>query len=252
MTMNHLIVVFQVNAFANQVASGSPTGVVLDADQIDSDEMLEIARRLNVSHTAFVSSSGRSDCDFAIRFFTPNGELKNCAHATIAAHCLWVTKFGIASEQSSKQETSTSSQEVWVDKSGEGFVVSFKQNKIVQEDVAEEMIRRLTTALRSNMEALHPDYPVRLVSPGSFRFMVPVTSVDDLLALRPDFASIDPICRDTQSIGCFVFSVNKLPGECETHGRMFAPSIGVDEDVVNGNSSGCLGAYLMSLPSGEC
>ena len=32
---------------------------------------------------------------------------------------------------------------------------------------------------------------------------------------------------------------------------MFAPTIGVDEDAVNGNSSGCLGAYLMELPTGE-
>lgn len=29
--------------------------------------------------------------------------------------------------------------------------------------------------------------------------------------------------------------------------RMFAPAIGVDEDVINANSSGCLGAYILRL-----
>jgi PhzF family phenazine biosynthesis protein len=33
----------------------------------------------------------------------------------------------------------------------------------------------------------------------------------------------------------------------EATARMFAPNIGVNEDVINGNSSGCLGAYLFNL-----
>ena len=251
MGMNSPIKAIQVNAFANQVASRSPTGVVLDADQIDSDRMLEIARSLNLSHTAFLCESRRADCVFAIRFFTPHGELKNCAHATIAAHCLRATKFGIVGDQPTKQETSTNIQEVWTDASDEGFVVSFKQNEIVQKDVAGEMVQRLLSALACTSTALHADYPVRLVSPGSFRFMVPLESVKDLLALRPDFEKIDDLCRENQSIGCFVFSVSELVSGCQTHGRMFAPTIGVDEDAVNGNSSGCLGAYLMTLPDGN-
>ena len=28
---------------------------------------------------------------------------------------------------------------------------------------------------------------------------------------------------------------------------MFAPNIGVNEDIINGNSSGCLGAYILQL-----
>jgi len=246
-----MVAAFLVNAFANQVDSGSPTGVVLDADQIDSDQMLAIARSLNVSHTAFLSQSGRTDCDFAIRFFTPNGELKNCAHATIAAHCLRATRFGISGDQPTRQETTSSIQEVWTHASDEGFVVSFKQNEIVQKEVARSTVQRLIQAVACCSDVLHSNYPVKLVSPGSFRFIVPVKKDNDVLALTPDLKEIDKLCNEAQSIGCFVFSVNQLHSHGQTHGRMFAPTIGVDEDVVNGNSSGCLAAYLMALPNGQ-
>lgn len=281
MSVNQPVEAWQVNAFADQAASGSPTGVVFNADSLDPDTMLAIARRLNVSHTAFLSESRRADCVFAIRFVTPNGELKNCAHATIAAHYLRATKFGVASGQPTRQETSAGTQEVWTTETDEGLLVSFKQNEIVQKSVGVEIIRRLTDALGCTTASVHPDYPVRLVSPGSFRFMVPMRSSDDVFALRPDFVKIDHLCREMQSIGCFVFYVNGIdqPGEAQAvvedsidadigsrrrgqtsvhrkpatraHGRMFAPTIGVDEDAVNGNSSGCLGAYLMDLPDGR-
>ena len=32
---------------------------------------------------------------------------------------------------------------------------------------------------------------------------------------------------------------------------MFAPNIGVNEDVINGNSSGCLGAYFLSVQKSD-
>lgn len=251
MSVNHPVKAYQVNAFANQAASGSPTGVVLNADSLDPAKMLAIARNLNVSHTAFLSESRRADCAFAIRFFTPHGELKNCAHATIAAHYFRATKFGVESGQPTKQETSTSIQEVWTTESNEGLVVSFRQNEIVQKGVGVEMVRRLTDALGCTSAALHPYYPVSLVSPGSFRFMVPLQSSNDVLTLRPDHVKLDQLCRAAQSIGCFVFCLTRIDQPCEAHGRMFAPTIGVNEDAVNGNSSGCLGAYLMELPNGQ-
>ena len=84
--MIHPTKAYQVNTFADQIALGSPTGVVEHADNVDATQVLLIARSLNFSHTAFLSDARRPDYSIAIRFFTPNGELKKCAHATIAAH----------------------------------------------------------------------------------------------------------------------------------------------------------------------
>ena len=44
-------------------------------------------------------------------------------------------------------------------------------------------------------------------------------------------------------LGCFAYTLS--PGGRTAAGRMFAPAIGVDEDIVNVNSAGCLAAYLL-------
>lgn len=45
--------------------------------------------------------------------------------------------------------------------------------------------------------------------------------------------------------GCFVFVLDFDDPMALSHGRMFAPAIGIDEDPVTGNANGPLGAYLV-------
>ena len=91
------------------------------------------------------------------------------------------------------------------------------------------------------------NYPVTLASPGSGRFLLAVQLAETINAINPDFEKLKLVCDDNKSMGCFVYSVDKLSSKLETEARMFAPAIGINEDVVNGNSSGCLGAYLLRL-----
>lgn len=52
----------------------------------------------------------------------------------------------------------------------------------------------------------------------------------------------------SKSINCngyFVFSLQSEIDGILSHGRMFAPAIGIDEDPVTGNANGPLGAYLI-------
>jgi PhzF family phenazine biosynthesis protein len=85
-----------------------------------------------------------------------------------------------------------------------------------------------------------------LASPGSNRFLLPLRSKEKLLELRPDFSGLLRVCRESDSIGCFVYALESEPSPYNAYARMFAPVIGVPEDKINGNSSGCLGACLSS------
>jgi PhzF family phenazine biosynthesis protein len=52
----------------------------------------------------------------------------------------------------------------------------------------------------------------------------------------------------SRTIGCngdFVFTFDSDDEDILTHGRMFAPAIGIPEDPVTGNANGPLGAYLV-------
>ena len=79
-------VAYTVNAFTANGEHGNPAGVVLDAEHLSDEQMLTIARQIDLSETAFVSASSRAD--YRIRFFTTTDEVDLCGHATIAAWSL--------------------------------------------------------------------------------------------------------------------------------------------------------------------
>ncbi|MFD9338519.1 PhzF family phenazine biosynthesis protein [Streptomyces sp. NPDC060028] len=80
-----------VDAFTDRPFRGNPAGVLLLDGPFPSDTWLQqVAAEVNLSETAFAHPlpPGR-DADWALRWFTPAGEVDMCGHATLAtAHVL--------------------------------------------------------------------------------------------------------------------------------------------------------------------
>lgn len=236
--------IFLVHAFTHAGKGGSPTGVVLQADGLDASQMLRIAQGLAASHTAFVFTPGDSHAPIPVRFFTAAGEIKNCGHGTIAAHHARAVVQGLG-PGSTFQQTQEGIQQVDVRENGPELDIYLHQNPIAFRPVEPATVVLLTKALGIGVDSLDPRCPVALASPGAFRFLVGVASVEALAALQPDFSHLRQVNALQGSMGCFVYATDS--GSGRIHARMFAPTIGVDEDVINGNSSGCLAAYLQAL-----
>lgn len=247
--MNNPILIYQVQAFTDGKLGGSPTGVILQADRVNESQMQWIATTLNASHTAFVTAAEGQDCDINIRFFTPGGEIKNCGHATIATHFLLAMKQGTSQDYAARQKTQTGIQDVQICYQAGSISVMFEQNEIILSDVENDIVQELLALFDLSSSDLLEQYPIRLASPGANRFLLPLKSQETLAELKPTFPAMRTLCKRTKSIGCFAFTLNGSDNKWEAWGRMFAPMIGVNEDIVNGNSSGCLGAYLMRLPA---
>src|SRR5262245_41461626 len=76
-----------VDAFADAPFTGNPAGVCVLAGPCDGTWMQAVAAELNLPATAFL---WRELDRFALRWFTPLGELALCGHGTLAAaHVLW-------------------------------------------------------------------------------------------------------------------------------------------------------------------
>jgi len=71
-----------INAFGDNADGGNPAGVVLDADTLTDSQKLTIAKKVDLSETAFVSKSLQAD--YKLDFFTPTRQIAHCGHATIA------------------------------------------------------------------------------------------------------------------------------------------------------------------------
>jgi PhzF family phenazine biosynthesis protein len=232
-----------VNAFANESNSGSPTGVVLRADGLTAKQMLKMTQFLDVSHTAFVSDD--SGDNFSIRFFTKEGEIKNCAHATIAANFLRATKAEIGGNFTCNQKTIGGEQRVEIRNDKGGIKIFFVQDEIKFKPVDDELRDNILNALGLFNEDVDTQYPVIKASAGNFRILMPLKNKEVIKNLRPDFLKIKELSNANQVMGCFTYTMLKCDNEFEAYARMFAPAIGVNEDIINGNSCGCLAAYLL-------
>src|SRR2546421_12899534 len=83
--MTRKIQVQQVDAFTREPFTGTPTGVVLNADALSEAQMLAIARELNNAETAFILAPDGMDHTVRARFFTPRAEAGFVGHASVAA-----------------------------------------------------------------------------------------------------------------------------------------------------------------------
>ena len=78
--------VFHINAFVTELFLGNPACVIPLKKWPSSSKMLAIAKKNNVSETAFYI---KKQDKYLIKWFTPDIEMDLCGHATLAtAHCI--------------------------------------------------------------------------------------------------------------------------------------------------------------------
>jgi PhzF family phenazine biosynthesis protein len=75
---------FFVDAFTTDPFKGNPAGVCILHKEISEEKMLNIAREIGFSETAFVTNLGEPDT-YSIRYFSPLKEIPLCGHATLAS-----------------------------------------------------------------------------------------------------------------------------------------------------------------------
>jgi PhzF family phenazine biosynthesis protein len=220
-------------------SGGSPTAVVVDDATMTDDERRRVPARYGTSHAAFLGPE--ADGIVPVRFFTTEGELTGCGHGTIAAQAVRLAD----ERQDGRQRTGGRTFDVRAVRRTEGVEVWFDQGTIDVRAAAADECGAVLVALGIGAGRLHPYVRMAIASPetGTPRLLVPVADRDMLAALTPDLTALGAATLERGLLGCFVC----LPPDQErpAAGRMFAPAIGVDEDVANANSAGCLAAHLL-------
>ena len=239
------IKIYQVDAFTTERFKGNPAGVVSQADDLSDTQMQAIARELNNPETAFILSPVAADHDVWIRFFTPTTEVPSCGHATIAAHyvraieqrlpsCTVVQKIGIG----------ILPVEV-IAEEGDYRIVMTQGTPEFGVPFSGSQCDDIITALGLTPADLDERCPVQIVSTGHSKVLVGIRSRAVLNALTPDLSQLATISGAIGCNGYFVFTLDSASDGVLSHGRMFAPAIGIPEDPVTGNANGPLGAYLV-------
>ena len=238
--------IYRIDAFTTQQGQGNPAGVVTNATGLDDAGMQAIAHRLGHSETAFVLPPNGDDHDLHIRYFTPTTEVPVCGHATVGAH------FALALEGAApgvrRQLTGAGVQTVTTARTDDGSIaVRIQQNSTTfAPPLSSELVQEVAGAIGLDVDELDSRGPVQFVSTGHGKLLIPIRRLQRLRELKPDMARLAQLETHVGSKGYFVFTLDTdASGDAYTHGRMFAPGIGVDEDSVTGNANGPLGAYLV-------
>jgi len=210
--------IFQVDAFTSKIFKGNPAAVCPLDKWLPDNLMQQIAAENNLSETAFFVKNGNI---FDIRWFTPTVEVDLCGHATLAAahvlfsHLSYKSDIIFLKSKSGELRVKKSNDMLWLD-----FPAGFSEKVSIPSILA---------------EAIDDGTPVEAWA-----------ARDYLMAVYEDEAFIRKMKLDfnlLKQLPYHALIVTSMGKDVDFVSRMFAPSIGIDEDPVTGSAHTVLTPY---------
>ena len=228
---------FVVDAFSDKPFGGNPAGVVLlgEGAQFTEDKLMQqVAAELRYSETAFVQQNGPAE--FTVRYFTPCSEVDLCGHATIATFGLLRHEGIIADGTTCRNHTLAGDLDVRV---GEQVMMQMAEPQVIVPFIDVDYLHDIMAGKQSMN---WPEMPIEVISTGLPDIIMPVGSVEELNALRPDMDALTELTRELKvvSVHAFAFGDDGFTA----HVRDFAPLYGVPEESATGTANAALTYYL--------
>lgn len=237
------ITVHCVRAFTQNGTGGNPAGVVLHAEQLSDDQKQKLATMVGFSETAFVEDD--TECDVAVRFFTPTSEVDFCGHATIGTFSLLHQK-QLLSSGSHTQKTKAGKLTVVTDPDGTVVMTqrSPRKSGTLPADEIASLLQLDKNAITSTQ------LPVEIISTGLPDAIAPVRR-GQLDKIQPDLKGISAYCEKNRLVGFHVFELCPPDSPITASCRNFAPLYGIPEESATGSACGALAYYLSTHISSE-
>lgn len=185
-----------VDVFGASPLAGNPLAVVVDSEGLTTEEMLELTRWFDLSETTFLSPPTVEEADYAVRIFTPAGELPFAGHPTLGSGHVWQT-FNPGSRDEMIQQCGVGL--VGLRRSGD--LISFRAPPLLREgQVDESELSRLAEILRVDVDQVVAS---RWVDNGPGWVGLLLGSADAVLAVEPDFSPRRGSQLDVGIVGLF-------------------------------------------------
>ncbi|TQI66563.1 PhzF family phenazine biosynthesis protein [Clostridium sp. KNHs216] len=233
---------YVVDAFTEHIYGGNQAGVVLldrTAEFPDAALMQQIAAELKHSETAFVK---RIDSHlFSIRYFTPEGEVDLCGHATISAFTALREEKALPS---GKYTAKTAAGEIPVTIEPDCIWMGMAPGKLIKvlsDEEASAFYRAYGLCIDDKPSTLQPC----IVSTGLPDILLPVDSIDKLTRSVQSKEEVIRLSQKHQVVGVHMY-YPALSAQVTARCRNFAPLYGIDEEAATGTSNGALTYYLHS------
>jgi PhzF family phenazine biosynthesis protein len=237
----------KIDAFATDKSTGNPAGAIYlnTEDELNPSEMQRIAAELKgfVNEVGYIS---RLDDDtFVLKYYSSEREVDFCGHATIAimydllkgnAEIIKKPTINIVTSKGKLLVQNRISDEDAVFISAP--VPHFSDKSIPEAQIAE--------ALNIDVQNVHKGGPIEVVNAGLETLIVPIRTLQTILAINPDFMKLKLFCENNFIDIVVVFSSEVSDKSNRFRTRVFAPRFGYLEDPATGSGNAAFGHYLLN------
>jgi len=228
------VTVYRTSAFPHLNKGGNEAGVVIDAEALNETQMLNIAKRVRYSETAFLLPS--KDADFKLRYFSPTVEVPLCGHATIATFNL-LRNLDKLDKTYYKVETKEGIFNVKVDPD---YVTLELKKPTFHEIIDPEIIEASLNIKQKDLL----DYPIQIVSTGVKEIYLGVKDKAFLHQLTLQKSQIEALTERYDVAGLYIYTLDTDNPHSHAQGRNFLPRLGIEEESATGTAAGALASYL--------
>jgi trans-2,3-dihydro-3-hydroxyanthranilate isomerase len=238
---------YTADVFTQQTFGGNPLAVFPQAQGLSAGQMQKIAGEINYSETVFVLPPETAEGTRRLRIFTPNSELPFAGHPTVGTAYVLAFIGEIALDQS---ETTIIFEEgvgpvpvKILSESGKPTYTELTAAQLPEFGSTVPDIEDLAEMLSLKPEDfLTGDYGPQAVSCGLPFLFIPLKSQEALAQATLKRDRWESLLTNSWADCVYLFTLGSQSATVRS--RMFAPSLGIEEDPATGSAAAALGGYL--------
>jgi PhzF family phenazine biosynthesis protein len=231
--------ILKIAAFSYKGEGGNPAGVVFCDKMPEREEMLEVAKQVGYSETAFLVKQADG---WRVRYFAPEMEVPFCGHATIALGAALGERFGVGKYKLFLNQGEIS---VSAEKSANGiFTATLQSPETWSKDATGEYVDKVLVAFNLERNSLAPAFPVRFAFAGIKHLILVVKDQKTLANMSYQFYMVKSLMADEDLV---TISILWCESDELFHSRNAFASGGVYEDPATGAAAAALAGYLRDI-----
>ncbi len=236
----------KLDAFTSGKSKGNPAACLyLDKDQqLTEEEMLTIAK----DHKGFVSEvvycSPLADNAYRLRYYSSECEVEFCGHGTIA--CMYnLVKSNKELTEVKEIIIKTNKGDLKVYNELQSLDAVFITAPDPEYLEVKPSLETIAANLNTTAETIDQQYPIMLIDAGLRTLIVPINTLNKILALHPDELKLKEFCVNNDIDIILVFTNDVAYKSNKIRTRVFAPKFGYLEDPATGSGNSAMGYYML-------
>lgn len=182
----------KIAAFSYKGKGGNPAGVVFTKEMLSDKKMLDIAKKVNYSETAFLIKEKKS---FRIRYFSPEIEIPFCGHATIASGYLIGKKYGFGKYTLLLNNGQI---DIEVNEQDSKIITSISSMKTKLKEIEESYINSIIDNFSFDKKDLDKEYPIKVSFSGNNHLIIFLKEKEKLKKMKYNFSKIKELMKNKE------------------------------------------------------